>query len=418
VASAILKLSFFTLFFFHNLSIPWQMAKILLVDDEPSIRKILREILEFENYTIDEAADGMECLIKVQRDKPDVVILDIKMPKMDGMEALDRLQIIAPEIPVIMISGHATIDIAVQAVQKGAFDFIQKPPDMNRILITVRNALDKHDLISTTQTLVKKISKSKCQEIIGNSKPILDVKEMIDRVAPMNTRVMILGQNGTGKELVARWLHAKSSRANNALIEVNCAAIPSELIESELFGHVKGSFTGAIKDHAGKFEQANNGTIFLDEIGDMSLAAQAKVLRALNDNKISRVGGEKEIKVDVRVLAATNKDLRREIAEGRFREDLFHRIAVVQIRVPALNDRRIDIPLLVETFNKRISEEAGHPPKKFSKDAMAALQNYDWTGNIRELSNVVERLHIFCDNVVTEEDVMKFVYWNKEDVYA
>jgi two-component system, NtrC family, nitrogen regulation response regulator NtrX len=394
------------------------MAKILIVDDEPSIRKILREILEFESYTIDEAADGVECLVKVQRDKPDVVILDIKMPKMDGMEALERLQILAPETPVIMISGHATIDIAVQAVQKGAFDFIQKPPDMNRILITVRNALDKHDLISTTIVLTKKISKSKCQEIIGVSKPIMDVKEMIDRVAPMNTRVMILGQNGTGKELVARWLHAKSARANNALIEVNCAAIPSELIESELFGHMKGAFTGAIKDHAGKFEQANGGTIFLDEIGDMSLAAQAKVLRALNDNKITRVGGEREIKVDVRVLAATNKDLRREIAEGRFREDLFHRIAVVQIRVPALNDRRSDIPLLIETFNKRIADEAGHPPKKFAKDAMTALQNYDWTGNIRELSNVVERLHIFCDHVVSEEDVMKHVYWNKEDVYA
>ncbi len=395
------------------------MAKILIVDDEPSIRRILREILEFEKYTIEEACDGLECVTRIQqREKFDVIILDIKMPKMDGMEALERLQIMAPEIPVVMISGHATIDIAVEAVRKGAFDFIQKPPDMNRILITVRNALDKSELTATTKTLTNKVLKGKRQEIVGNSKPIMDVKEMINKVAPTESRVLVLGQNGTGKELVARWIHAKSKRADHQLIEVNCAAIPSDLIESELFGHVKGSFTGAYKDHAGKFEQANGGTIFLDEIGDMSHSAQAKVLRALQDSKINRVGGEKEIKVDVRVIAATNKDLRKEINEGRFREDLFHRLAVVQIRVPALNDRRDDIPILVEHFNKSVASDSGHPPKKFTKEAMRSLQEYDWTGNIRELSNVVERLHIFCDSEVTEDDIMRHVYWNREDQYA
>lgn len=394
------------------------MSKILIVDDEPSIRSTLREILEFEKYQVEEAADGMECIARVQREKFDALILDIKMPKMDGLEALERLQILRPELPVVMISGHATIDIAVEAVRKGAFDFIQKPPDLNRILITLRNALDKSDLISTTKTLQQKVSKSRRQEIVGKSAPIQEVKDMIDRVGPKDSRVLILGQNGTGKELVARWIHARSHRVDAPLIEVNCAAIPSELIESELFGHAKGSFTGAIKDHSGKFEQANGGTIFLDEVGDMSLSAQAKVLRCLQDNKITRVGGEKEIRVDVRVLAATNKDLRREIAEGRFREDLYHRLAVVKIRVPTLNERRDDIPMLVDYFNKKYSDEAGHPPKKFSKDAMEALKNYDWTGNIRELSNVVERLHIFCDNVVSEDDIMRHVYWSKDEVYA
>ncbi len=394
------------------------MAKILIVDDEPSIRRILREILEFEKYVIEEAADGLECVTKVQREKFDAIILDIKMPKMDGLEALDRLQILSPETPVVMISGHATIDIAVEAVRKGAFDFIQKPPDMNRILITVRNALDKSELTTGIKTMQKQVTRGKRQEIIGNSAPIMEVKDMIDRVAPRDSRVLILGQNGTGKELVARWIHAKSNRADQPLIEVNCAAIPSELIESELFGHVKGSFTGAYKDHAGRFEQANGGTIFLDEIGDMSHSAQAKVLRALQDSKINRVGGEKEIKVDVRVLAATNKDLRKEIAEGRFREDLFHRLAVVQIRVPALNDRRDDIPMLVEHFNKMIASENGHPPKKFTKEALRALQEYDWTGNIRELSNVVERLHIFCDSEVTEDHIMRHVFWNAANQYA
>ncbi len=394
------------------------MAKILIVDDEPTIRKALREILEFENYAVDEGVDGMDCIHKAQREKYDVIILDIKMPKMDGMDALERLQILQPETPVVMISGHATIDIAVDAVKKGAFDFISKPPDINRILITVKNAVDKKDLVSTTKTLSARIAKKKSQDIIGNSNGIREVKEMIEKVAPTSARVMVLGANGTGKELVARHIHAKSARNEQPIVEVNCAAIPSELIESELFGHVKGSFTGAIKDHAGKFEQANGGTLFLDEVGDMSLSAQAKVLSALQNNKITRVGGDKEIKVDVRLVAATNKDLRREIDEGRFREDLYHRLAVVTIRVPTLNQRRDDVPLLVEHFNKILANESGHPPRKFTKDAMEALKNYDWTGNIRELSNVVERLHIFCDHLVGEEDVMRHVYWSKEDVYA
>ena len=340
------------------------MAKVLIVDDEQSIRRTLREILEFEKYDVDEASDGLECLVKLKRTQYDVVVMDIKMPKMDGMDALERIQLLAPDTPVVMISGHANIDTAVDAVKKGAFDFISKPPDLNRMLITLRNAMDKSSLISETKVLRKKVSKSKTQEIIGDSPAIAKVKEDIEKVAPMDARVLVIGPNGSGKELVARWIHQKSHRATSPIIEVNCAAIPSELIESELFGHEKGSFTGAHKNRVGKFEQANGGSIFLDEIGDMSLKAQAKVLRALQENKITRVGGDKEIKVDVRVLAATNKDLRAEIAAGRFREDLYHRLAVIIIDVPPLNNRRGDIPALVQHFIGMICQEYGIAVKK------------------------------------------------------
>ncbi|MCC7465412.1 MAG: sigma-54-dependent Fis family transcriptional regulator [Saprospiraceae bacterium] len=389
------------------------MARILIVDDEVPIRRTLRDILEFEGYDVDEASDGLECIAKVQKEKYDVVITDIKMPKMDGIEALERLQILSPETPVIMVSGHGTIDTAVEAVKKGAFDFISKPPDLNRMLITVRNALDRSELVNTTQVLRKQVKSSKGVTMIGDSGPILAIKKMLEKVAPTDSRVLITGQNGTGKELVARWIHEKSNRVDGPMVEVNCAAIPSELIESELFGHKKGSFTGAIADRPGKFESANGGTLFLDEIGDMSLDAQAKVLRALQESKITRVGDSKEIKVDVRVLAATNKDLRAEIAAGRFREDLYHRLAVIVVQVPSLNERREDIPLLVEHFNRRIADDYGHPAKSFSPDAMQALQDYNWTGNIRELANVIERLYILCDQVVTEEDVRQYVYPNK-----
>ena len=389
------------------------MARILIVDDEVPIRRTLRDILEFEGYDVDEASDGLECIAKVQKEKYDVVITDIKMPKMDGIEALERLQILSPETPVIMVSGHGTIDTAVEAVKKGAFDFISKPPDLNRMLITVRNALDRSELVNTTQVLRKQVKSSKGVNMIGDSGPILAIKKMLEKVAPTDSRVLITGQNGTGKELVARWIHEKSNRVDGPMVEVNCAAIPSELIESELFGHKKGSFTGAIADRPGKFESANGGTLFLDEIGDMSLDAQAKVLRALQESKITRVGDSKEIKVDVRVLAATNKDLRAEIAAGRFREDLYHRLAVIVVQVPSLNERREDIPLLVEHFNRRIADDYGHAPKSFSPGAMQALQDYNWTGNIRELANVIERLFILCDQVVTEEDVRQYVYPNK-----
>jgi DNA-binding NtrC family response regulator len=389
------------------------MARILIVDDEVPIRRTLRDILEFEGYDVDEASDGLECIAKVQKEKYDVVITDIKMPKMDGIEALERLQILSPETPVIMVSGHGTIDTAVEAVKKGAFDFISKPPDLNRMLITVRNALDRSELVNTTQVLRKQVKSSKGVTMIGDSGPILAIKKMLEKVAPTDSRVLITGQNGTGKELVARWIHEKSNRVDGPMVEVNCAAIPSELIESELFGHKKGSFTGAIADRPGKFESANGGTLFLDEIGDMSLDAQAKVLRALQESKITRVGDSKEIKVDVRVLAATNKDLRAEIAAGRFREDLYHRLAVIVVQVPSLNERREDIPLLVEHFNRRIADDYGHAAKSFSPDAMQALQDYNWTGNIRELANVIERLYILCDQVVTEEDVRLYVYPNK-----
>ncbi len=387
------------------------MAKILIVDDEMPIRRILREILEFEQYDVEEASDGLECVAKVQREKYDVVIMDIKMPKMDGIEALERLQILSPETPVIMVSGHGTIDTAVEAVKKGAFDFISKPPDLNRMLITVRNAMEKAELVTTTRVLQKQVkSGSKGVTMIGESAPIAEIKRLLEKVAPTESRVLITGQNGTGKELVARWIHEKSNRANGPMVEVNCAAIPAELIESELFGHKKGSFTGAIADRPGKFEQADGGTLFMDEIGDMSLDAQAKVLRALQESKITRVGDNKEIKVDVRVLAATNKDLRAEIAEGRFREDLYHRLAVIVVQVPSLNERRDDIPLLIEHFNRRISDDYGHPLKVFSPDAIRALQEYNWTGNIRELANVVERLLILCDQTVREEDVRQYVF--------
>ncbi|MBK9336577.1 MAG: sigma-54-dependent Fis family transcriptional regulator [Lewinellaceae bacterium] len=387
------------------------MAKILIVDDEMPIRRILREILEFEQYDVEEAADGLECVSKVQREKYDVIIMDIKMPKMDGIEALERLQILSPETPVIMVSGHGTIDTAVEAVKKGAFDFISKPPDLNRMLITVRNAMEKAELVTTTRVLQKQVkSGSKGITMIGESAPIVAIKRLLEKVAPTESRVLITGQNGTGKELVARWIHEKSNRAGGPMVEVNCAAIPAELIESELFGHKKGSFTGAIADRPGKFEQADSGTLFLDEIGDMSLDAQAKVLRALQESKITRVGDNKEIKVDVRVLAATNKNLREEIEGGRFREDLYHRLAVIVVQVPSLNERRDDIPLLIEHFNRRISDDYGHPPKTFSPDAIRALQEYGWSGNIRELANVVERLLILCDQTVREEDVRQYVF--------
>ena len=385
------------------------MAKVLIVDDEQSIRRTLREILEFEKYVVDEASDGLECLVKLKRNKYDVVIMDIKMPKMDGMDALERIQLLASDTPVVMISGHADINTAVDAVKKGAFDFISKPPDLNRMLITLRNALDKSSLISETKVLRKKVSKSKTQEIIGESPAIHKVKEDIAKVAPTDARVLVTGPNGSGKELVARWIHQKSHRSDHPIIEVNCAAIPSELIESELFGHEKGSFTGAHKNRTGKFEQANGGSIFLDEIGDMSLKAQAKVLRALQEHKITRVGGNKDLTVNVRVLAATNKDLRQEITAGRFREDLYHRLSVILVSVPALNQRREDIPLLIDHFNKQICREYGVSEKKWTPEAVGALQGLNWTGNIRELRNVVERLLILSEDTVGLDAVEQFV---------
>ncbi|MCF8247267.1 MAG: sigma-54 dependent transcriptional regulator [Saprospiraceae bacterium] len=385
------------------------MAHVLIVDDEVPIRRTLKEILEFEKFKVDEACDGLECLVQLKKTQYDVILMDIKMPKMDGMEALERIQTLAPDTPVVMISGHANIDTAVEAVKKGAFDFISKPPDLNRLLITVRNALDKSSLITETKVLKQKVSHYKTQEMIGESATMLKIQETIDKIAPTEARVLITGSNGTGKELVARWIHEKSNRSKGPIIEVNCAAIPSELIESELFGHEKGSFTSAHKQRLGKFEQANGGTIFLDEIGDMSLDAQAKVLRALQESKITRVGGEKEIKVDVRVLAATNKDLREEIEAKRFREDLYHRIAVIIIEVPPLNDRRGDIPMLVEHFIEQICTEYGIASKKVTKEALVALQNVNWTGNIRELRNVVERLIILSGVEITDEDVLNYV---------
>lgn len=385
------------------------MAKILIVDDEAAIRRTLREILQFEKYDVDEAADGLEGLVKVKQKSYDVILLDIKMPKMDGMEALERIQELSPDTPVIMISGHGTIETAVEAVKKGAFDFLSKPPDLNRLLITVRNALDKSSLIGETKTLKRAVSKSKVQEIIGQSPAIQHIKNTIERVAPTDARVLVTGPNGSGKELIARWLHELSARSAQPIVEVNCAAIPSELIESELFGHEKGSFTSAVKQRIGKFEQAHGGTLFLDEIGDMSLSAQAKVLRALQENRITRVGGEKDISVDVRIVAATNKDLRREIERGNFREDLYHRLAVIIIESPALNDRREDIPLLADHFLRIVCNEYGTALKRISPEAIRALQNFNWTGNIRELRNVVERLIILGGNPISEEDVAKYV---------
>lgn len=382
------------------------MANILLVDDEKSIRKTLKEILEYEGYTVDEAQDGAEGYRMIQDGDYDVVLMDIKMPKMDGMEVLEKMQSTNADVPVIMISGHGTLETAVDAVKKGAFDYVAKPPDLNRLLITIRNALDKSNLLTETKVLKRKVSKTR--EIIGDSPAIKKIKDTIDRVAPTEARVLITGDNGTGKELVARWIHERSNRANGPLIEVNCAAIPSELIESELFGHEKGAFTSAIKQRIGKFEQANGGTLFLDEIGDMSLSAQAKVLRALQENKITRVGGDKEIPVDVRVVAATNKDLLREIEANTFRIDLYHRLSVILIHVPSLNDRKEDIPLLAEKFVKEICEDYGMPRKVITPKAMQEMQNITFTGNIRELRNVLERLVILSEQKITEEDVVAY----------
>jgi two-component system, NtrC family, nitrogen regulation response regulator NtrX len=386
------------------------MAKILIVDDDKSIRKTLRDILEFEKYEIDEAIDGVDCIVKMKQSTFDIIIMDVKMPRMDGMEAIEKIQNISPDTPVVMISGHGNIDTAVEAVKKGAFDFIQKPPDLNRLLITLRNALDKSNLITEKKVLQRKVSHSKVQEIIGESDGIGLIKSTIEKVAPTDARVLVTGQNGTGKELVARWIHQYSKRKDHPIIEVNCAAIPSELIESELFGHEKGSFTSAIKQRLGKFEQAHGGTLFLDEIGDMSMSAQAKVLRALQENKITRVGGEKDLTVDVRVIAATNKDLRAEIAKGNFREDLYHRLAVIIIKVPSLNERSDDIPDLVHHFIAVVCDEYNIAHKKIDTAAVKLLQKVNWTGNIRELRNVVERLIILSGNTITAKDVETYVH--------
>jgi DNA-binding NtrC family response regulator len=384
------------------------MPKILIIEDEVSIRRVLIKILseESDTYTVEEAEDGKQGFEKIKNEDYDLVLCDIKMPKMNGEELLEAVKKIKPEIPMVMISGHGDLETAVNTMRLGAFDYISKPPDLNRLLNTVRNALDKKQLVVENKILKKKVSKN--YEIIGGSEPINQIKLMIDKVALTDARVLITGPNGTGKELVAHQLHEKSERANAPMIEVNCAAIPSELIESELFGHVKGAFTSAVKDRAGKFEAADGGTIFLDEIGDMSLSAQAKVLRALQESLIQRVGADKDIKINVRVIAATNKDLKKEIAEGRFREDLYHRLAVILIKVPSLNDRRDDIPLLVEHFAVKIAEEQGNATKAFSNEAIKLLQEYDWTGNIRELRNVVERLIILGDNEISEMDVKLF----------
>ncbi len=384
------------------------MSKILVVEDESAIRRVLVKILseESESYQVEEAEDGLRGIEAIKNKDYDLVLCDIKMPKMDGVEVLEAARKIKPEIPFIMISGHGDLDTAVNTMRLGAFDYISKPPDLNRLLTTVRNALDRKELVVENKILKKKVSKN--YDMIGESKEINAIKDIIEKVAPTDARVLVTGSNGTGKELVAHWIHEKSRRSSAPFIEVNCAAIPSELIESELFGHVKGAFTSAIRDRAGKFEAANKGTIFLDEIGDMSLSAQAKVLRALQENKISRVGSDKDIKVDVRVIAATNKDLDKEIKENKFREDLYHRLAVILIKVPALNDRRDDIPLLISHFSSKIVEEQGIAPKEFSKSAIKLLKGYDWTGNIRELRNVVERLIILGGQEVTEEDVKLF----------
>lgn len=380
--------------------------KILVVDDERSIRNTLKEILEFEGHEITLASDGAEGVEKAQTSQFDAIFCDIKMPNMDGKELLDKLVQGGCESTIIMMSGHGDIDTAVDCIKKGAYDFIQKPLDLNRILITLKNATDKTELVKETKTLKRKISK--VQEIVGDSVSITKVKGMIERVAPTDARVLITGSNGTGKELVARWLHELSNRVSAPFIEVNCAAIPSELIESELFGHEKGAFTSAIKQHKGKFEQANGGTLFLDEIGDMSLAAQAKVLRVLQEHKLTRVGSDKDIEVDVRVVAATNKNLKEEIAKGTFREDLYHRLSVIIIHLPSLADRKEDIPLLVNHFIKQISAENGKPVMKIEKDAVEELMQYGWSGNIRELRNVVERLLILSNGVITRDDVITY----------
>jgi DNA-binding NtrC family response regulator len=382
------------------------MATILVVDDEKSIRHTLKEILEYEKHTVEMAEDGLVALELIANQSFDVVLCDIKMPRMDGIEVLEKIMQQAPDIPVIMISGHGNIDTAVEAIKKGAFDFIEKPLDLNRLLITIRNALDRSHLVTEAKTLKRKVSKT--FDMIGESEPIRKIKDMIERVAPTDARVLVTGANGTGKELVARWIHEKSERAAAPFIEVNCAAIPSELIESELFGHEKGAFTSAIKDRKGKFEQANGGTLFLDEIGDMSLSAQSKVLRALQENKITRVGGDKDIKVDVRIVAATNKDLRAEIENHNFREDLYHRLSVILIHVPSLNNRKDDIPLLADHFMSLICSEHGMIPKIITSAAIEELKNIDWTGNIREFRNVIERLIILSDKEITDKDVLTY----------
>ena len=385
------------------------MSRILIIEDEASIRRVLVKILTEENaqYQVFEAEDGLIGTEMIKKDDFDLVLCDIKMPKMDGVEVLEAVKKIKPEIPMVMISGHGDLDTAVNTMRMGAYDYISKPPDLNRLLNTIRNALDRKQLVVENKRLKRKVSKQ--YEMVGNSPEIETIKSIIDKVAPTEARVLVTGPNGTGKELVAHWLHQKSDRAKGPMIEVNCAAIPSELIESELFGHIKGAFTSAHKDRAGKFEAANKGTIFLDEIGDMSLSAQAKVLRALQESRIQRVGSDKDIKVDVRVIAATNKNLKTEISEGRFREDLYHRLAVILIKVPPLNDRRDDIPVLVDYFANKIASEQGTAKKSFSAEALKLLKAYDWTGNIRELRNVVERLIILGEAEVTVADVKAFV---------
>jgi two-component system, NtrC family, nitrogen regulation response regulator NtrX len=381
------------------------MAKILVVDDERSIRSTLREILEYEKYTVVDAADGKEALEQTGKNEFDVILCDIKMPGMDGMELLDHL-LDTTDTPVIMISGHGNIDTAVEAIKKGAYDYIAKPLDLNRLLVTIRNAMDRSSLITETRKLKRKVSGT--YDMVGESAAMIEIRDLIDRVAPTGARVLITGENGTGKELVARWLHEKSNRAKAPFVEVNCAAIPSELIESKLFGHEKGSFTSAIRQRKGDFELAHGGTLFLDEIGDMSLSAQAKVLRALQENKIMRVGGEKDIVVDVRIIAATNKNLKEEIDRGRFREDLYHRISVILIHVPPLRERQEDIPVLTAHFAAEICESQGKPQKVFKEDAYTEMKKIPWTGNVRELRNVVERLIILCDKEITGEDVKKY----------
>ena len=387
------------------------MSNILIIDDEKAIRKTLTEILSYEGYKIDEASDGEEGLRKFREKTFDVVLCDIKMPKMDGIEFLEKAREGNPDIPVIMISGHGTIETAGEAVKKGAYDFISKPPDLNRLLITIRNAMDKTSLVTETRALRRKVTK--VDEMIGESSAIIKIKDTIEKVATTDARVLITGENGVGKELVARWLHEKSNRNKGSLVEVNCAAIPTELIESELFGHEKGSFTSAVKQRIGKFEQAHGGTLFLDEIGDMSLSAQAKVLRALQEGKITRVGGDKDISVDVRVVAATNKDLLGEVDEKKFRLDLYHRLSVIIIHVPSLNERREDVPLLVEHFLDDICSDYGIPSKGIDKEALDELKQNSWTGNIRELRNVVERLIILSGKTITASDVFSYVMLRK-----
>ena len=382
------------------------MARILVIDDERSIRNALKEILEYEKYEIDLAEDGQEGLDLLQKNEYDLILSDIKMPKMDGIDLLHKVKSENPDQSFILITGHGDVETAVMAIQKGAYDFIQKPLDLNRLLITVKNALENKALVKETKVLKKKVSKK--YQMIGESGALMAVKEMIEKVAPTDARVLITGENGTGKEVAARWIHEKSERSKKPFIEVNCAAIPSELIESELFGHEKGAFTSAHKQRQGKFEQANGGTIFLDEIGDMSLSAQAKVLRVLQENKISRVGSDKDIKVDVRVLAATNKDLKKEIAENKFREDLYHRLSVILIKVPSLNERKEDIYLLAEHFLKTICSESGIATKSIDKKAIKALEEINWTGNIREFRNVIERMIILCGDTITGDDVQKY----------